>query len=83
VAPGWLEGSWRQRSTEEAAFLYALSLAMVEYIIGTNGMGDIERLLGGISAQPSTEAALRSTLRMDYAELQKETARYLRRTYVQ
>jgi len=83
VAPGWLEASWTQRSTEEAAFLYALSLAMIEYIIGTNGMGDIERLLGAISAQPSTEAALRSTLRMNYPELQRETARYLRRTYVQ
>jgi tetratricopeptide (TPR) repeat protein len=83
VTPEWLEGSWARLSTEEASVLYPLSLAMVEYIIRTNGMADIERLLGAITTEPSTEAALRSTLRMDYADLQKETARYLRRTYPQ
>jgi len=83
VAPGWLEGSWSQSSAEDARQLYALSLAMVESIIGTNGMVDIERLLDALPAQPSMEAALRSTLRMDYGALLMQTARYLRRTYAQ
>jgi len=81
VAPGWLEGSWSQSSADDARQLYALSLAMVESIIGANGMVDIERLLDALPAQPSTEAALRSTLRMDYGGLLMQTARYLRRTY--
>ncbi len=81
VAAGPLEGQWGQLSTDQAEVLYMLSLAMVETIIGTNGMGDIERLLDAIPAQPSIEAALRSTLGMDYAALQKQTAAYLRRTY--
>jgi len=83
VAPGWLEGSWTGRSADEATVLYSLSLAMVEYIIRTNGMADIGRLLDTITAGPSTEAALRSVLQMDYSGLEKETARYLRRTYAQ
>jgi tetratricopeptide (TPR) repeat protein len=82
MPPDWLEGSWTRLSAEQAAVLYSLSLAMVEYMIRTNGMGQIELLLGAIPVEPSPEAALRSTLRMDYAELQKETARYLRRTYL-
>ena len=83
VAPGWLEGSWSGRSPEEAVALYSLSLAMVEYIIRTKGMSDIERLLDAITWGPSTEAALRSALQMGYPELERETARYLRRTYSQ
>jgi len=81
--PGWLESSWTRVSTEEATALYALSLAMVEYIVRTNGMGDIGRLLDAITAGPSTDAALRSVLRLDYAGLLRETARYLRSTYAQ
>jgi tetratricopeptide (TPR) repeat protein len=81
--PAVLEGSWTGSSTEQAGALYSLSLAMVEYIVGTNGTGDIVRLLDAIAAGPSTEAALRTTLRMSYADLQRETARYLRRTYPQ
>jgi tetratricopeptide (TPR) repeat protein len=83
VPPTVLEGSWTQASAEQAAALYSLSLAMVEYIIRTNGMGQIERLLDAMITEPSPEAALHSTLQMDYAELQKQTARYLRRTYLQ
>jgi hypothetical protein len=83
VSPAWLEASWTQLSAEQAKFIYSLSLAMVEYIIRTNGMADIERLLDAIKVEPSAEAALRNTLGMDYAQLQKETARYLRRTYPQ
>lgn len=83
MPPGVLEGSWASLPADQARLLYDLSLAIVEYIIRTNGMAAIEQLLGAIPLEPSPDSALRSTLRMDYADLQKETARYLRRTYMQ
>ena len=46
------------------------------------GTGDLERLLDRISAGASAEAAAGSALRMDYAELERETVKYLRRTYL-
>jgi hypothetical protein len=45
-------------------------------------MHDLERLLDRISAGASAEAAAGGALRMDYAELERETAKYLRRTYL-
>jgi len=77
-----LEGSWMSLPPPAADYAYAWSLAVVEYIVETDGMRDIERLLDHVAAGPSTEAAARSTLRMDYAELEQETANYLRRAYL-
>ncbi len=77
-----LEGSWMGLPERMVSYAYAWSLAVVEYIVQTGGMGDIERLLDRIAADASTEAAARSTLRMDYAELEQETVKYLRRAYL-
>ena len=41
----------------EASFAYAWSLAVVESIIQTSGMGDITRLLDAIASAPNTEQA--------------------------
>jgi len=81
--PGVLQGSWSGLSTEQARLLYDLSLSMVEYIIQTNGMAQIESLLDAITAGPSTQAAMRTTLGMDYLQLQQQTVLYLRRAYPQ
>ncbi len=77
-----MEGTWMNLPDQVAAYAYAWSLAVVEYIVATYGMGDIERLLDRISNSASTEAAVRGVLRMDYADLERETVRYLRRTYL-
>ena len=77
----FLEGSFLRLSGGSAALAYAASLAMVEYMVRTHGMGDVQRLLDRITSEPSTEAALRSTYRMDYGELQQEAAKYLKKTY--
>jgi hypothetical protein len=77
-----LEGSWMGLPTDVAGYAYAWSLAVVEYIIEADGMPDIERLLDRVATEPSAEAAARSVLRADYAELKQETAKYLRRTYL-
>ena len=78
---GTMEGSWMSLPGPVANYVYASSLAVVEYIVETGGMRDIEHLLDHVATGPSTEAAARSVLRMDYAELAQETANYLRRTY--
>ena len=77
-APGWA------LSGNSAAFAYAWSLAVVESIIQAGGVSDISRLLDRIATSSSTEAALRETLRLDYADLEQQTVDYLRslrRTY--
>jgi hypothetical protein len=78
-----MEGSFMSLPGDVAAYAYAWSLGVVEYIVATNGMGDIERLLDRIHNESSIEAAARFTLRMDYSQLEAETARYLKRTYLQ
>jgi len=83
VQPAALDSPWIGLSGDQARAFYKLSLAMVEYIIRTKSMDDIRRLLDAIPVAPSPESALRNTLGMDYAELLKQTALYLRRTYPQ
>jgi tetratricopeptide (TPR) repeat protein len=78
---GSLEGSWLALSGNSAAFAYAWSLAVVESIVQSGGITDISRLLDRI-ATSSTEAALRETLRCDYADLEQQTVDYLRHAYV-
>jgi tetratricopeptide (TPR) repeat protein len=77
-----LEGSWMGLSGNLAAPAYAWSLAAVESIIDTGGMSDISRLLDRIATAPSTEVAMRETLRLNYADLQQQTVAYLKRAYV-
>ncbi len=79
---GAMEGSWMGLPGGVASYAYAWSLAVVEYIVETYGMRDIERLLDHVATDASTEAAARRTLRMDYADLEQETVKYLRRAYL-
>jgi tetratricopeptide (TPR) repeat protein len=79
---GSLEGSWLGLSGNASGFAYAWSLAVVESIIQSGGVSDISRLLDRIATSPSTEAALRETLRCNYADLQQQTVDYLRHAYV-
>jgi hypothetical protein len=77
-----LEGSWVGLPNQAVGFAYAWSLATVESIIADSGMGGIERLLEYLGTESSVEAALRGALYTDYAGLEQQTARYLRRTYL-
>jgi hypothetical protein len=77
------EGYWSNLDSGAAAFAYAVSLAAVEYLISQNGMRDLERLLDRLPQAGSAAAALRDVLRMDYADLDSETIKYLKRTYMQ
>ena len=75
-----LEDSFLGMSTDFAEIAYAWSLAVVEGV-EANGPGDLIRLLDHVATDHSTEAAVRSVLRMSYGELNRQTADYLRHTY--
>ena len=77
-----LEGSWLGLSEEMVRYSYAWALANVEYIVQTEGMGDIERILDRVSAGRPIEEALHEVLRSDYGDLMQGTVEYLKRSYV-
>jgi Tetratricopeptide repeat len=77
-----LEGSWMGLSGDQAQVAYGWGLSVTEYIIATDGMRDIERLLDHIASDPGAETAAKNVLRMEYSELEEETIKYLRKNYV-
>jgi len=79
---GEMEKSWMQLPSSVASYAYAWALANVEYIVQTDGMSDVERILNAIAAGSTTEAAIQEVLHLNYAELEKETVNYLRKTYL-
>lgn len=78
---GAMEGSWMNLSGNSAAFAYAWSLAAVEAMVDSGGMTDVSRLLDRVATAPSTEDALKETLRESYPDLTAQTLDYLRRHY--
>jgi len=77
-----LEGSWLGLPVDMARYSYAWALANVEYIIQTQGMGDIDRILDRLAAGSTAEAAIHDVLRDDYSDLMQATAEYLKKEYV-
>ena len=77
----FLEGSWTEFSSPQAGMAYAWSLAAVEFIIANSGMWGVERLLEEFAAGAAVEPALGSALHTNYADIERGTADYLRRTY--
>jgi tetratricopeptide (TPR) repeat protein len=76
-----LEGPWTAFPAPLAGFAYAWSLAAVESVTTRSGPMTINRLLGNLSTAPSVEDALREALQFGYADLDRQTADYLRQTY--
>jgi tetratricopeptide (TPR) repeat protein len=77
-----LEGSWMGLSEDMVRYSYAWALANVEFIVQTDGIGDLERILDHIAAGQPTEDALREVLHSDYADLMQGTSEYLKKNYV-
>ena len=65
-----------------ARYAYAWALANVEYIVDTDGMGDVERILDHIGEGSATEDAVKDVLHDDYNDLMRSTAEYLKKNYV-
>jgi len=76
---GQLEGSWTRFDRDTAHYAYAWALANVEYIIRTDGMDDIDRILERIGSGMAAERALREVLHSDYNDLMESTVEYLRK----
>jgi tetratricopeptide (TPR) repeat protein len=76
-----MEGSWMGLSGDAAQYAYAWALANVEYIVQTDGMGDIERILDRLGEGMATEEVLREVLHSDYNDLTQSTTEYLQKTY--
>jgi tetratricopeptide (TPR) repeat protein len=79
---GAMEGSWMGFNSETANYAYAWALANMEYIVQSDGMSDVERILDRIAAGSTTESAVREVLHTSYEDLTQSTAEYLRKTYV-
>jgi tetratricopeptide (TPR) repeat protein len=77
-----LDVSWMSLSGAGASFAYGWSLAVVETILSTGSMEDISQLLDSLANGSSPEAAVRAILHRTYADLDQQTAEYLRRTYL-
>ena len=76
-----LEGNFNSYSTVEASVAYAEGLAAVEYIRNTYGVSDLARILQRLGEGQSIESALRSTIHVDYGELENEITAYLKKNY--
>jgi tetratricopeptide (TPR) repeat protein len=79
---GQLEGSWMGLPGDVARYAYAWALANVEYIVDTDGMGDVERILDHIGEGSATENAVKDVLHDDYDGLMRSTAEYLKKNYI-
>ena len=78
-----LEGSWTEYTGGQAALAYAWSLAITEYIVANSGTWGVERLLESLAAGSAIEPALGSALQTNYADIERGTTDYLRRSYPQ
>jgi tetratricopeptide (TPR) repeat protein len=79
---GEMEGSWMQLPTAVASYAYAWALANTEYIVQVDGIDDVQKILDLIGQGSSTEAAIQEVLHLSYEELEAETVKYLRKTYL-
>jgi len=78
-----LEGAWSRFPAPAAAFAYAWGLAATESIIADSGMYGLERFFEHFSNDAAVEPALREAFQANYADVERNTANYLRRTYTQ
>jgi Peptidase MA superfamily len=78
---GKLEGSWMNLPSDVAHYAYAWALANIEYIVETQGMTDVERILDHIAEGQPTEQALRDVLHDGYGDFEQSTVRYLKKNY--
>jgi hypothetical protein len=77
-----LEGPWSKFPAPLANYAYAWSLAATETIVASSGMYGLERFFEHFQNDTAVEPALREALQINYPDLERNTADYLRRTYI-
>jgi tetratricopeptide (TPR) repeat protein len=77
-----LEGPFVDLPTDQATLVYAKSLAALEYLRDSFGMGEIQRML---RQMPSTDfsTVLQTETRLTYPEFEQEVASYVMKKYGQ
>lgn len=76
-----LEGSFVSLPADQASAAYAQSLAALEYLNQTFGMGEIRRLLKAMPSTPDFGSLLQEELRLTYPALEQDVAAYLSKRY--
>ncbi len=76
-----LEGTFMDLPAEVVSLAYAKSLAGVEYLRDTYGLGEIRRLLKLMASNPDFNSLLQNELRSGYSAFEQEVARYIEKRY--
>jgi tetratricopeptide (TPR) repeat protein len=76
-----LESSFMELPEDVVGMAYAKSLAAVEYLRETYGLGEIRRLLKSMSGSPNFSSLLQEELRLTYLALEDAVAAYLEKRY--
>ena len=72
-----LEGPFIGMDADRAAWAYHESLLATEFLMKSYGLSDVQKLLEGTGRSGSFSTGLRTALRREYAELQKEFEDYV------
>jgi hypothetical protein len=75
-----LEGSFVSLPTDQAVLTYAKSLAALEYLRDTFGMGEVRRMLRQM-ASTDFATVLQNEIRMSYPNFEEEVANYVVKKY--
>ncbi len=76
-----LEGSFMGMAANVAGLTYAKSLAALEYLRDTQGLGEIRRLLKAMPANSNFNSLLQDELRLTYPGFEQEVAAYIDKRY--
>jgi tetratricopeptide (TPR) repeat protein len=76
-----LETSFMDLPADEVGLAYAKSLAGLEYLRDTFGLGEISRLLKMMPANPYLSSLLQDELRLSYTAFEQEVANYIVKRY--
>ncbi len=77
-----LEGPWMGMPANTVALAYPWSLAVIESVIQSGDVNDVDRLMDRIGASNSDEGAVREVLHTDYGGLEQQSLEYLQHEYV-
>jgi tetratricopeptide (TPR) repeat protein len=76
-----LETSFLNLPAGQVGLAYAKSLAALEYLRDTYGLGEISRLLKMMPANPNLGSLLQDELRLSYTAFEREVANYIVKRY--
>jgi tetratricopeptide (TPR) repeat protein len=75
-----LEGAFMNLPADQAQIAYAKSLAALEYLRDTFGMGEVRRILRMLATE-GFEQAIKDEVRMTYPDFEDEVTKYLMKKY--